>query len=481
MSGAKQEVVEGIGAKIAEWGKKQLGNMGKPLEILDAVNPTALQRVAGGAVLGGGVGAATNIATGIAGSVLSPVTGGMFTDSGEGIVHGSSFGVGSVLNSAIKGAAAGGLLFGAGFKTGAAGLEMRSGLRALSDMAGDMGAKLGLGVSRSAGAGARAVKGKLGSRSIRDSFSRSARFVDKGDDLAGGLAGHRAGDINNMSRSHRGATNKLSSQEEFLKEHGKLKEKFDTAPNVKTPIDDATRTEWLGNNNTIDNVKAARIKREIANKEGVNLGGRASGQLKGQDKSATREQLESIEEAYQARKNVVKQKIEEYNNSSATSKDPTLVKQMEESQAKADKINVEDTRKTIEANDIGKLSRNEDFLKFGTLKAEAKAAKAVKVESNQSVNKIDPQTQTSVNSAGTQEPIKLEANKTVSLSAVEAPVSPAANQPVKSPGYFSKKWDSAKKDPMKAVGASLAGGGLAMTMYQTNALGINIPSNRGYR
>jgi hypothetical protein len=104
MSGAKQEVVEGIGAKIAEWGKKQLGNMGKPLEILDAVNPTALQRVAGGAVLGGGVGAATNIATGIAGSVLSPVTGGMFTDSGEGIVHGSSFGVGSVLNSAMKGA-----------------------------------------------------------------------------------------------------------------------------------------------------------------------------------------------------------------------------------------------------------------------------------------------------------------------------------------------------------------------------------------
>jgi hypothetical protein len=72
-------------------------------------------------------------------------------------------------------------------------------------MAGDMGAKLGLGVSRSAGAGAgaRAVEGKLGSRSIRDSFSRSARFVDQGDDLANGLAGHRAGDINNMSRSPR--------------------------------------------------------------------------------------------------------------------------------------------------------------------------------------------------------------------------------------------------------------------------------------
>lgn len=481
MSGAKQEVVEGIGAKIAEWGKKQLGNMGKPLEILDAVNPTALQRVAGGAVLGGGVGAATNIATGIAGSVLSPVTGGMFTDSGEGIVHGSSFGVGSVLNSAMKGAAAGGLLFGAGFKTGAAGLEMRSGLRAFSDMAGDMGAKLGLGVSRSAGAGARAVEGKLGSRSIRDSFSRSARFVDKGDDLAGGLAGHRAGDISDMSRSHRSATNKLNSQEEFLRKHSKLQEEFNAAPNVKTPIDEATKKEWLLDDNTIDNVKAAKIQRDIATKEGVNWGGRGHGQLKGRGINAPDEQLKRIEETYQARKNVVKQKIDEYNKSSATSKDPALVERMGKSQAKADKINVEDTKKTIEANDIGKLSRNEDFLKFGTLKAEAKAAKAAKVESNQSVNKIDPQTQTSVNSVGPQESIKLEANKAVSPSAVEAPVSPAANQPVKSPGYFSKKWDSAKKDPMKAVGASLAGGGLAMTMYQTNALGINIPSNRGYR
>lgn len=481
MSGAKQEVVEGIGAKIAEWGKKQLGNMGKPLEILDAVNPTALQRVAGGAVLGGGVGAATNIATGIAGSVLSPVTGGMFTDSGEGIVHGSSFGVGSVLNSAMKGAAAGGLLFGAGFKTGAAGLEMRSGLRAFSDMAGDMGAKLGLGVSRNAGAGARAVEGKLGSRSIRDSFSRSARFVDKGDDLANGLAGHRAGDISDMSRSHRSATNKLNSQEKFLEKHRKLQEEFNAAPNVKTPIDEATRNEWLNKDNKIDNVKALRIKQEIAKKEGVNLGGRGSGQLRGKDKSASPDQLKRIEETYEARKSVVKQKIDEYNKSSATSKDPILVKQMEESQAKANKIDLENTIKTIKANDITKLSRNEDFLKFGTLKAEAKAAKAVKVESNQSVNKIDPQTQTSVNSVGPQESIKLEANKAVSPSAVEAPVSPAANQPVKSPGYFSKKWDSAKKDPMKAVGASLVGGGLAMTMYQTNALGINIPSNRGYR
>lgn len=389
MSGAKQEVVEGIGAKIAEWGKKQLGNMGKPLEILDAVNPTALQRVAGGAVLGGGVGAATNIATGIAGSVLSPVTGGMFTDSGEGIVHGSSFGVGSVLNSAMKGAAAGGLLFGAGFKTGAAGLEMRSGLRAFSDMAGDMGAKLGLGVSRSAGAGARAVEGKLGSRSIRDSFSRSARFVDKGDDLAGGLAGHRAGDINTMAKNSHSATKKLESQEKFMTEYNALK---DTQPNPQHT------------------------------------------------------------KAHQA--------------------------QVDRMKPKAERIDLDKTRTEIEANDIGKLSRNEDFLKFGTLKAEAKAAK---VESNQSVNKIDPQTQTSVNSVGTQEPMKLEANKMVSPSAVEAPVSPAANQPVKSPGYFSKKWDSAKKDPMKAVGASLAGGGLAMTMYQTNALGINIPSNRGYR
>lgn len=475
MSGAKQEVVEGIGAKIAEWGKKQLGNMGKPLEILDAVNPTALQRVAGGAVLGGGVGAATNIATGIAGSVLSPVTGGMFTDSGEGIVHGSSFGVGSVLNSAIKGAAAGGLLFGAGFKTGAAGLEMRSGLRAFSDMAGDMGAKLGLGVSRNAGAGARAVEGKLGSRSIRDSFSRSARFVDKGDDLAGGLAGHRAGDINTMAKNSHSAKEKLAGQEKFMAEYNALK---DAQPKPPTLTDDLKAWTKTGDDGQLamDTGMPAK-KRALAheNIEWSNGRGRKGGLAPG----TSEDEIMRVNTLYKTKKSEMQTKIDVYNKEVANPQHTKAHQaQVDRMKPKAERIDLDKTRTEIEANDIGKLSRNEDFLKFGTLKAEAKAAK---VESNKSVNKIDSQTQTSVNNVGTQEPITLEANKVVSPSAVEAPVSPAANQPVKSPGYFSKKWDSAKKDPMKAVGASLAGGGLAMTMYQTNALGINIPSNRGYR
>lgn len=477
MSGVKQEVIEGVGAKIAEWGKKQLGNMGKPLEIMDVVNPTALQRVAGGAVMGGSVGAGINITTGIAGSVLSPITGGVITDSGDGIVNANSFGVGSVINSAMKGAAAGALLFGAGFKSGVGGLEMRSGLRAFSDVVGDAGAKLGLGVSRGGGAGAAAVEGRLGTKTIKDSFMNSARFVDKGDDLAENLAGHRARDIQSMSRKHRIATNRLKSEEGVLREYDELANTSTQKPEPTLNMERWGEVEPDGTYK-FQSHKSLKQKQALANQENIDYKGGNYG-VGGYGQGVDSNAKSAFEAKYEQSKSVIRDEMKAYNEQlNLYERNQVRLTKLGE---KKDRINLERTQGQIDQNDISKLSRNEDFLKFGTLKAEAKATKATKVESNQSVNKIDPQTQTSVNSVGTQESIKLEANKAVSPSAVEAPVSPAANQSVKSPGYFSKKWESAKNDPAKAAGASLIGGGLAMSMYQTNALGITIPSNRGYR
>lgn len=72
-------------------------------------------------------------------------------------------------------------------------------------------------------------------------------------------------------------------------------------------------------------------------------------------------------------------------------------------------------------------------------------------------------------------------NKTLNAN---RPIMPSEMSPVGTPslkdaakGHFRK----AKENKMASLGAASLAGGLGMSLYQTNALGISIPSNKGYR
>lgn len=134
---------------------QQLGRAAmNPLKTLGSHSSSlsTLNRIGAGAALGAGAGMIINAATGIAGSIASiPTFGGL---------NNSSFsGPGSMINAGITGGIVGAGLMGGGFKNVGGRLQMRSGMKAASEVIGDLAPSMsyktarGLGVSRNSALG----------------------------------------------------------------------------------------------------------------------------------------------------------------------------------------------------------------------------------------------------------------------------------------------------------------------------------------